>query len=105
MFTLSQVPSEMIIKVHIPAISASGLTRKINVTIKTPKTKKEDSWLSNELSNMMERSLLCYIKAYGTTTEYCISFFKTILDSGKDWEKEWIAVNERFNERRESKLN
>lgn len=77
--------------------------KKINVTIKKQKKKKEDSWLSNELSNMMEISLLCYIKAYGTT-EYYVSFFKTILDSSKDWE-EWIAANEGFSERREAKVN
>lgn len=53
---------------------------------------------------MMEISLLCYIKEYGTTTEQYISFFKAILDSGKDWE-EWITVNERFNETKDAKLN
>lgn len=67
--------------------------------------KKEDSWLSNEPSSMMEISLLCYRKAHGTTTEYYISFFKAIPDCSKDWEKEWIAVNGRFNERREAKLS
>lgn len=57
-----------------------------------------------ELSSMMEISLLCYIKEYGTTMEYYISFFKAVLDSGKNWE-EWIAVNERFNETKDTKLN
>lgn len=60
--------------------------------------------LSNELSNRMEISLLCYIKAHGTTPEYCISFFKAILDSSKHWEQ-WIAVNEGFSGRKEAKLN
>lgn len=36
--------------------------------------------------------------------EYYISFFKAILDSGKIWE-EWIAVNERFSETKDTKLN
>ena len=66
--------------------------KKINdVTIKKQKKKKEDSWLSNELSNIMEISLLCYIKAYKTTAEYHSSFFKTILAkatrSGLQWMK------------------
>lgn len=60
--------------------------------------------LSNELSNRMEISLLCYIKAHGTAPEYCISFFKAILDSSKHWEQ-WIAVNEGFSGRKEAKLN
>lgn len=79
------------------------LDKKINA--KKQKGKKgEDSLLSNELSNRMEISLLCYIKAHGTTPEYCISFFKAILDSSKHWEQ-WIAVNEGYSGRKEAKLN
>lgn len=40
----------------------------------------------------MEISILCYRKVYVTIAEYYISLFKTILDTSKDWEKEWIAV-------------
>lgn len=81
------------------------LDKKINAIIKKQKGKKEeDSWLSNEPSNMMETSLLCYIKEHGTAPEYYISFFKAILESSKDWEQ-WIAVNEGFSGRKEAKLN
>lgn len=91
----------MVIRVPISTIS----TRKLMPSSRNRRGKKEeDSWLSNELSNMMEISLLCYIKAHGTTPEYYISFFKAILDYSKDWEQ-WIAVNEGFSGRKEAKLN
>lgn len=65
--------------------------KKINVTIKNRRRREKDSWLSNELSNMMEVSILCCRKVYGTTAAYYISLFKTIIDARKDLE-EWIAV-------------
>lgn len=40
---------------------------------------------------MMEVSILCCRKVYGTTAAYYISLFKTIIDARKDLE-EWIAV-------------
>lgn len=78
------------------------MDKKIKKQKGKKKKKKEDFWLSNELSNMMEISLLYYIKAHGTSPEYYISFFKAVLDFSKDWEQ-WIAVNEGFTE--EKKLN
>lgn len=78
-------------QVRIPITGTSGLTRKSMSPLRNRRRRERDSWLSNELSNMMEVSILFYRKVYGTTAEYYISLFKTIIDATKDLE-EWIAV-------------